>query len=63
MKALALLRMGRMEESKALVDGVIETRPGDSATLQAVVMYCRELGDCKFDNKLHIIVDYLSYHQ
>lgn len=29
------------------MDEVIESRPGDSATLQAVYMYCRELGDCK----------------
>ena len=46
LKALSLLRMGRGEEGARLVDTVISAHPGDSATLQALFMYCRETDDC-----------------
>ncbi len=46
LKALSLLRMGRGEEGARLVDTVILAHPGDSATLQALFMYCRETDDC-----------------
>lgn len=48
LKGLALLRLGRPDEAGTMVDGVINAKPGDTATLQAVTMYCRELGDCEF---------------
>ncbi|XP_019853381.1 PREDICTED: N-alpha-acetyltransferase 25, NatB auxiliary subunit-like [Amphimedon queenslandica] len=47
LKAIALLRLGRGDEGTKLINSVIECRPGDNATLQAVFMYCRELGDYK----------------
>ena len=48
LKGLALLRLGRPDDAATMVDGVIDAMPGDTATLQAVTMYCRELGDCEF---------------
>ena len=47
LKGLALLRLGRPDDAATMVDGVIDAMPGDTATLQAVTMYCRELGDCE----------------
>ena len=51
MKAIALLRLGRGEEGGELVNKIIQTKPGDSATLQAVFWYCREVGDCECRNE------------
>ena len=48
LKAIALLRMGRQEESLALIGEVRGAHPGDQATLQACTMYFREMGDCEF---------------
>lgn len=47
LKAIALLRLGRAEEARDLINKVILTKPGDGATLQAVCWYCREVGDCE----------------
>jgi N-terminal acetyltransferase B complex non-catalytic subunit len=47
LQAIALVRLGRNDDSYKVINDIISSRPGDSATLQAVYMYCRELGDCE----------------
>lgn len=48
LKAIALLRVGRQEESLSAIKEVIASHPGDQATLQACTMYYKENDECKF---------------
>ena len=45
LKGIALMRMGRQDEGSQLIEEVMKARPGDQATLQAVTMYFREIGN------------------
>ena len=47
LKALALLRLKRLEESVSLLDEVHAQHPTDESTLQAMCIGYRELNKCK----------------
>lgn len=49
LKAIALLRVGRHEESATAINAVISSHPGDQATLQACTMYFKENDDCELE--------------
>jgi N-terminal acetyltransferase B complex non-catalytic subunit len=62
LQAIALVRLGRNDDSYKVINDIISSRPGDSATLQAVYMYCRELGDYKKLVELYeaVVISYPS---
>lgn len=43
MKGLALLRSGKTTESEALMDEIVEAKPADDPTLQAMTICYREM--------------------
>ena len=47
LKAIALLRVGRQDESVKAIKDVLASHPGDQATLQACTMYYKENGECE----------------
>jgi len=47
LKAIALQRLGRYEESAATIEAVLASHPGDQTTLQACTMFFKENDDCK----------------
>ena len=47
LKALALLRLGRSDESKALLEDVHSQHPTDDSTLQAMAISYKETHRCK----------------
>ena len=48
LKGLALHRLGRVEEGRALVEEAKERGPADEPTLQAMTLYYRETGQCEW---------------
>lgn len=47
LKGLALHRLGRAEEGRALLEEAKEKGPADEPTLQAMTLYYRETGQCE----------------
>ena len=47
LKALALSRLQRVDEATALIGQLVQERPVDEGTLQAMAMYFRETGQCE----------------
>ena len=47
LKAIALLRTGRQEDSVNNINKVLASHPGDQATLQACTMYFKENAECR----------------
>ncbi len=48
LKAIALVRLSREEEANELVGTVLSSHPGEQATLQALTLFYREIGDCEY---------------
>ena len=48
LKAIALVRLSREEEAHELVRTVLSSHPGEQATLQALTLFYREIGDCEY---------------
>lgn len=47
LKGLALLRLGKNEESNAIIDHIVAERPCDEATLQVLSFIYKETEQCK----------------
>lgn len=48
LKALALLRLGKEIDSKQQLDTLLNAKPTDDATLQAMMLCYREMQECEF---------------
>ncbi len=60
LKAIALVRLSREEEAHELVRTVLSSHPGEQATLQALTLFYREIGDCEYmcmDGSVHVCMD------
>ena len=52
LKALALSRLQRVDEATALISKLVQEKPVDEGTLQAMTMYFRETGQCELHGLL-----------
>lgn len=53
LKALALLRLGKTSESHAVLDSLVEEKPSDDTTLQAMTISYRESYQRKYSLYFH----------
>lgn len=61
LKGLALLRMGRHDDSAVLLEEVHSQHPTDEATLQAMAICYREMHKCKATRTLSPMMEITSY--
>lgn len=47
LKGLALLRLGKTEESNAIIDQIVTEKPSDDSTLQVLCFIFKDLEECK----------------
>lgn len=47
LKALALLRLGKESDCRQMLDALMDVKPTDDATLQAMMLCYREMQECK----------------
>lgn len=47
LKGLALLRLGKTEESNAIIDKIVAEKPADESTLQVLSFIYKEIEECK----------------
>lgn len=47
LKGLALLRLGKTDESNAIIDKIVAEKPADDSTLQVLSFIYKEIEECK----------------
>lgn len=55
LKALAMLRMGKDNDCKQLLDNLTNVKPTDDATLQAMMLCYREMQECELRKCFSIV--------
>ena len=60
LKALALLRLGRHDDSSVMLQEVHSQHPTDEATLQAMAICYREIHKCKKFEPAHEIMELIT---
>lgn len=48
LKGLALLRLGKTDESNAIIDKIVAEKPADDSTLQVLSFIYKEIEECKW---------------
>lgn len=49
LKGLALMRLGKNEESNAIINQIVSEKPNDDATLQVLSFIYKEMEECTYE--------------
>lgn len=49
LKGLALLRLGKTDESNAIIDKIVAEKPADDSTLQVLSFIYKEIEECEYE--------------